>query len=49
MKGTDDMNEWITDLLALQDLDMKIRNLKLRIDTIPAEKKRLNSDRKSVV
>ena len=37
------MNEWITDLLALQDLDMKIRNLKLRIDTIPAEKKRLNS------
>ena len=43
MKGTDDMNEWITDLLALQDLDMKIRNLKLRIDTIPAEKKRLNS------
>lgn len=37
------MNEWITDLLALQDLDMKIRNLKLRIATIPSEKKRLDS------
>lgn len=32
------MNEWITDLLALQDLDLKIRNLNLRIDTIPSEK-----------
>ena len=37
------MNEWITDLLALQDLDLKIRNLNLRIDTIPSEKKRLDS------
>ena len=37
------MNEWITDLLALQDLDMKIRNLKLRISTIPSEKARLDS------
>ena len=43
------MNEWITDLLALQDLDLKIRNLNLRIDTIPSEKKRLDSQVKDAV
>lgn len=37
------MKQWVANLIALQDLDLKIRNLKTRLDTIPAEKKRLDS------
>ena len=31
------MKQWVADLLALQNLDMKIRNLQTRLETIPAE------------
>lgn len=37
------MKQWVADLLALQNLDLKIRNLKIRLETIPAEKERLDS------
>ena len=37
------MKQWVADLLALQNLDMKIRNLQTRLETIPAEKVRLDS------
>lgn len=37
------MKQWVADLLALQNLDMKIRNLETRLATIPAEKVRLDS------
>ena len=29
------MKQWVADLLALQNLDMKIRNLQTRLETIP--------------
>lgn len=37
------MKQWVADLLALQNLDLKIRNLNTRLETIPAEKARLDS------
>lgn len=42
-EGKNNMKQWVADLIALQELDLKIRNLKTRLESIPAEKKRLDS------
>ncbi len=31
------MHQWVEDLLALQDVDMRIHNMKLRLEAIPGE------------
>jgi predicted nucleic acid-binding Zn-ribbon protein len=36
------MKQWIENLLALQDVDMRIKNLKLRLEMMPKEKQNLN-------
>jgi uncharacterized protein len=35
------MQQWVEDLLALQDVDMRIHNMKLRLKAIPGEIKKL--------
>ena len=38
------MKQWITDLLALQEIDMRIRGLKTRLTIIPEEMSKLEKE-----
>lgn len=41
------MEQWVEDLLALQDVDMRIHNMKLRLKAIPEEVAKLDATIKS--
>jgi uncharacterized protein len=41
------MKKWIEDLLALQKVDMRVRNLKIKLATLPVERKRIEADRQA--
>ena len=38
------MEKWIEDLLSLQETDLRIRNLRLRLEMIPEEIRRLGME-----
>lgn len=38
------MRKWVEDLLALQNVDMRIRNLKVKLDALPGERGRLDGE-----
>lgn len=40
------MKKWIEDLLALQTIDMAIRNMKIRLEMLPKEKSSLEAEQK---
>ena len=40
------MKKWIEDLLELQTIDMRIRNMKMRLEMLPKEKVSLEAEMK---